>query len=206
MQYNFSGIKDIETDKTSSNPGTVGLWAGNAEQRQNYLELFNPAYKVESDYNIYTAAGLYYNFELIKFTLYDYESVDNEGEYKKIGNKTSGDITGEEFIIEGEAEEVHNLTLKELNQARGESETSTDWVDDNDAATGLFYLKGLGEEFGYAGSVYPNYWLAFPESVFTLSLGYVYETGTIQTSSYGWKGIRPVVSLKSNIQIKKIER
>ena len=156
MDYYSSFIKDIETDKTEGNPGTVGKWAGNAEQRENYLELFNPTNSEESDYNIYAAAGLYYNFDLIKFTL---TGSANVGKYKKIGNKESGEVTGKEFIIEGIAEEVHNLALEELNKARGESETSTSTTNGNDAATGLFYLRGLNE-YGYSSSsIYPNYWL-----------------------------------------------
>lgn len=209
LYYYYSDIKSKETDKTEENEGTVGLWAGNPEQRKNYLELFKPTNRVESDNNIYAAAGLCYNFELIEFTLDDDESVKNEGEYKKIGTKTSEEISGKEFKIEGIAEEVHNLTLKELNEARGESETSTAWVtDDNDTATGLFYLIGL-KEFGYnSGMSSCPYWLASPDTNTGSSsyLWFVDSSGDINYNSVGAYGIRPVVSLKAKIQIEKIER
>ena len=204
LYYYYYAIKSKETDKTEGNEGTVGLWAGNEAQRKNYLELFNPANRVESDYNIYAAAGLYYNFGLIKFTQGENPS-KNVGGYLKVNGKTSGEITGKEFIIE-EAEEVHNLTLKELNQARGESETSTTSTSSKDGAMGLFYLKGLGEEFGYTASVSPYYWLASPATSNVRRLNSVDYAGTFTISDGDTYGVRPVVSLKSNIQIEEIER
>ena len=157
LYYYEYGIKSKETDE---NAEEVGNWAGNEAQRQNYLQLFKLDNNLESNNNIYAAAGLYYNFGLIKFTQGENPS-KNVGGYLNVNGKTSGEITGKEFILE-EAEEVHNLTLKELNQARGESETSKTSTSSKDGATGLFYLKGLGEEFRYTGTVSPYYWLASP--------------------------------------------
>ena len=82
LYYNYSSIKNYETDGS-----TVGKWAGNAEQREKYAEEFYASSSNDNN-NMYATAGLYYNFDLIKFTLDDDESVNNEGEYKKIGNTT----------------------------------------------------------------------------------------------------------------------
>ena len=205
LYYHYNYIKDIETDKKEGNPGTVGLWAGSPEQTEKYAEEFYASSSNDNE-NMYAAAGLYYNFDLVKFTLDDNTNVNNEGEYKKIGNKTSGEITGKEFIIEGKAEEVHNLTLEELNKARGSSDLeSTSSVSTSSGATGLFYLRGLNE-FGYSSSISPYYWLASPYPSNAYNLWYVRIGGIYDYSSYYAYGVRPVVSLKSNIQIEEIER
>ena len=204
LYYYGADIKSKETDKTSTNPGTVGKWAGNRTQRQNYLDLFNPANSIESDPNVYAATGLYYNFELIKF-VQGSTSAKNVGAYKQIGTNTSGEISGEEFKVEGVAEEVHNLTLAELNKARGESETSTTSTRSKDGATGLFYLREL-KEYGYS-SEFPYYWLASPKNEYfsKSNLNIVSQEGYIQWYDNNTLEVRPVVSLKSNIEIEEVE-
>ena len=204
LYYYDSDIKNKETDKTSTSPGTVGKWAGNAEQRERYAEEFYASSSNDNN-NMYAAAGLYYNFGLIKFTQRENPSA-NEGGYIKVNGKTSGEITGEEFKVEGKAEEVHNLTLAELNKARGNSDLeSLSNVSTSSGATGLFYLMGLGEEFGYTGSLYPWYLLASPGSYHTGTLHYVNAGGYIGYQNDDTFGVRPVVSLKSNIEIEEIE-
>ena len=205
LYYNTNDIKSKETDKTEGKPGTIGKWAGNAEQRQNYLELFAPANRVESDRNIYAATGLYYNFGLIKF-VQGSNSEYNVGVYKQIGTNTSGEISGEEFKVEGVAEEVHNLTLAELNKARGESDLdSTSSVDTNSGAKGLFYLRGL-YEYGYSSSTNSNYWLAYPNRNHESYVLEVAEHGNFASGHFNTYGVRLVVSLKSNIQIEEVEK
>ena len=165
--------------------------------------MFNPVNRLESDHSIYAAAGLYYNFDLIKFTKEASQS-KCEGIYIKVNEKTSGDVTGKEFIKKETAEEVHNLTLAELNKARGESETSGTDVDDNDAATGLFYLRDL-EEFGYESmTTSTDYWLASPTTKALNSLILHVWGDSIQGNNDGKAlGVRPVILLKSNIEIEK---
>ena len=201
LYYSYSTIKNYERD------GSIGNWAGDDTQRESYLELFKPANRVESDYNVYAAAGLYSNFGLIKFTQGESPSA-NVGGYKKVNGKTSEYVTGEEFKVGEKAEEVHNLTLKELNEARGESETSTTSTSSKDGATGLFYLRGLNE-FGYSSSSSCPYWLASPYAFAggdTDDLWLVLGDGYFSCSYDYAYGVRPVVSLKSKIQIEEIER
>ena len=201
LYYNSSTIKNYKRD------GNIGNWAGDDTQRQSYLELFKPANRVESDNNVYAAAGLYSNFGLIKFTPGKSPSA-NVGGYIEINGKTSETneyVTGEEFKVEGIAEEVHNLTLKELNQAIGESETNAGWINDKDAI-GLFYLPRLNN-FGYDSSKGSSYWLA--SSISSASdnsnLFNVSTSGRINTNTYGNPfGVRPVVSLKSKIEIEEM--
>ena len=199
LYYSSGSIKNYETD------GSIGKWAGNAEQRQKYAEEFY-ASTSNDNYNMYAAAGLYYNFELIKFTLGENPSA-NVGGYKKINGKTSEYVTGEEFKEEGKAEEVHSLTLAELNKARGSSNLeSTSSVSTSSGATGLFYLRGLNE-YGYnseTSSFY--YWLAFPDPSTTNYLRCVNDYGGINYGYVATFGVRSVVSLKSNIEIEEIER
>ena len=214
LYYSFNGIKNIETDKTEENPGTVGKWAANAEQRQDYLELFKPNESEVNDEKIYAAAGLYYNFGLINFTQGTSPS-KFEGGYKQIGGKTSGEITGEKFIVEGIANEVHNLTLAELNKARGLENNLNDVytnVDEKEGATGLFYLRRLNK-YGYDSSEKPYYWLAFPRTDNESNVTFVTYTGTFGNvfgsagTGYGsgdTYGVRPVVSLEANIKLEQI--
>ena len=152
---------------------------------------------------MYAAAGLRYNFGKIKFsqgTSADY----NEGWYTKVNGKTSGDLSETEFLTEG-AEEVHNLTLAELNEARGESDLeTTGLVSTNTGATGLFYLRGLNK-YNYNSSSTSSYWLASPNPNNTNSLRNVYFSGNIDYFSTYTFGVRPVVSLPSSFQVEETE-
>ena len=199
LDYTGINISDKETDGS-----TIGKWAGNAEQRKKYADEFYTSISNDVD-NMYAAAGLYYNFGLIKF-VQGSNSEDNVGEYKQIGDKSGEDISGKEFIVGGVAEEVHNLTLAELNKARGSSNLeSASGTNGNEGVTGLFYLKGLNN-FGYSSSVSSYYWLASPDSSNRTALWYVHDNGNIYDHGGNKYGLRPVVSLKSNIQITEVER
>ena len=202
LRYSYTEMKNIETDKT-----TLGKWAGNEEQRKNYAnDFYVSARNDTNNNNMYAAAGLYYNFELVKFTKQDNQATNNEGEYIEIRGKTEGEITGKEFIIDGLADEVHNLTLAELNKARKESNLeSTNIINNNDGAKGLFNLRGL-EAFKYDQTTSINYWLASPYHNNTYDLYYIYSNGYIDYYYGTLNGIRPVISLKPNTNITKIEK
>lgn len=207
LEYNYSTIKNIVTDKSNENRGTVGKWAGNTAQRADYVEKFNQG--KSNNTNMYAIAGLYYNFELLRLRKYSAlnQSNDNEGLYEEINGKKDGELSGEEFIVEEVAEDVHNLTLAELNYARGESDLdSLSSVSINTGSKGLFYLQGLGE-YGYDTSAYPYYWLAAPYKGSVSSILAIQTNGSIYTYySTGQLGLRPVISLKSNILINKITK
>ena len=196
LYYYYPNIKNKE------NNGDYGNWAGNAEQRERYA---NEYYSSSSNdnYNMYAASGLRYNFEKIKFTQ-GTTSSKNEGYYTKVNGKTSGNLSETEFLTGG-AEEVHNLTLAELNEARGESNLKdSSSVSTNTGATGLFHLKGLNK-YNYNLSSTSNYWLASPHPNSTDYLRFVYFTGNIGSNSSSAFGVRPVVSLPSSFQVEETE-
>ena len=196
LYYQYNSIRNKE------NNGEYGNWAGNAEQRERYA---NEYYSSGSNdnYNMYAASGLRYNFEKIKFTQ-GTTSSGNEGYYTKVNGKTSGNLSETEFLTGG-AEEVHNLTLAELNEARGESDLETTGsVSTNTGATGLFHLRGLNK-YNYNSSSTPYYWLASPNPYNTYHLRYVYYYGTIGTHYNTTFGVRPVVSLPSSFQVEETE-
>lgn len=153
--------------------------------------------------NMYGAAGLRYNFGKIKFTQGTEANV-NEGIYIEVNGKTSGNLSETEFLVEG-AEEVHNLTLAELNEARGETDLeSINSIDVNSGGEGLFYLRGLNK-YGYTINNTPYYWLAAPASTTEYSLRRVGYTGNIENISSYTNGVRPVVSLPSNFRIEETD-
>ena len=198
LNYYSKEIKNKETDGK-----TPGKWAGEAKQRQDYKDKFNLP-NSRSDNNMYAAAGLYYNFELINF-LQGSNSERNEGTYKQILGNIEGEITGKEFRVEEMTQSVHNLTLEEINEARGKKATDTSNVHSYDGATGLFYLRNLSE-YGYDTSKNPYYWLTSPYNSNIYSLWSVSSGGEIITNDSGRFGVRPVVSIKSNVSIEKIEK
>ena len=153
--------------------------------------------------NMYAAAGMYYNFGSIPFTVTTSPTANNGG-YTKINGKIEA-ITGSEFV-KGNASGVHNLTISELNAARNittqEDLTSTATTD---AATGLFYLKGLGKYRYDSNTSAANYWLASPTSGDTGDLRFVCSDGSINYGISGTSGVRPVVSIPtSNFNLHKV--
>ena len=154
---------------------------------------------------MYAAAGLYYNFELIKFTRVDLPEINNQGGYKQIRNKTNEDISGKEFIVEGVAEEVHNLTLEELNKARNKKSKSKECIRNIDEPRGLLNLKNLSE-YGYNSDILYHYFLATPYSRNKGKLLFVDSLLNDITFIGNRMSVRPVVTLKSNIKINKIEK
>lgn len=179
-------------------------WKASDQQCKDYFNKFGL-----TNSNIYnnsrTAAGLYYNFKLIEFTPGDSPKKNKAG-YKKINGKETEFITGQEFLINGISEEVHNLTLGEINIARNESDLQdTTSVSVKDAAKGLFRLKDL-ENYNYATNTYSNYWLATPYIQEKGLLYYIYSYGNIYNHENITLGIRPVITLSSNTKINIVNK
>ena len=197
LNYNFSNIKNKEYNEV------LGNWAGNASQRNEYASKFYSSYNNDnSNNNMYAAAGLYYNFSKIKFDQ-GTNAGENEGCYIEVNGKNTGNLSETEFLTGG-AEEVHNLTLAEINKARGENDLkSTSSLDINSGAKGLFYLTGL-EDYGYTNVIIPYYFLASPNSSDPGSLRYVNDNGIFATLLNNTAGVRIVLSLPSNFQIEKV--
>ena len=178
-------------------------WAGNAEQRANYAKNFYSSGN-NDNYNMYITAGLYYNFESIRFYPGNTPG-NNEGGYIQLGDKTSENISGKKLKIDGVADSVHNLTLAELNKARGSSELENSTTNGNEGAKGLFYLRNL-QNFGYDDSKSPYYWLASPDSSDVRNQGYVDYNGRIGYYHGNSFGLRPVVIINSSVKVNKINR
>ena len=97
--------------------------------------------------------------------------------------------------------QVYNLTLAELNIARGEEDLcSTSKPNADDGAKGLFQLAGL-EEYGYNTENSWDYILASPYT----SNNAIYTVNDWHGIDYGLAtyGIRPVVELPDNFPIEK---
>lgn len=212
---------DSETVKNYKYDGTIGKWAGTVTQLAAYRSNF---YGPREDYypNIIAASGLYYNFGKIPFTQ-GISPIINTGGFTKINNKTSGSLTEDEFLAKGEkieGTEVHNLTIYELNEARNKKAGADSFAlnqpdettfgnrvtTENDAAIGLFYLKGLNK-FNFNISEM-RYWLASPSNVYGNIIFYMNENGVFYGNYYNANmtfGVRPVVSLKDNVTLEVVE-
>jgi type II secretory pathway pseudopilin PulG len=185
INLNINSIDSIEKDDL----GTLGKWAGDSTDRNNYASTFYRSLYSNNDKVMYAASGLYYNFGKILFS-YGTSSDEHNGYYKKVNNKTEGNLLEDEFIENGKAKEVHNLTLTELNKARGETENLSTWknlsIDSGD--TGLFYLAGLSDEnenYGYTSSISCYYVLASPSSGGNIWIFVVSNYGPIAISNGG---------------------
>ena len=104
---------------------------------------------------------------------------------------------------DGKASGVHNLTLAELNKARNESNLqNTNSVSTNSGVPGLFYLRGLNK-YGYTSSSSPYYWLASPYPTNSRFVRYMNNDGYIYNFGLTTVGVRPVVSLTSEVKFKE---
>ena len=197
-------VKTTITDKEYN--GAYGNWAGNESQRNAYAELFWSSYNDNNDnQNMYAAAGLYYNFTKIRFSReldQDEYPNENEGYYININGQTEGELEETAFLKDG-AIGVHNLTLAELNIARGENDLrSTSAITADDGAKGLFQLSAL-EEYGYNNENMWDYFLASPH---TSSNALYYTSNWFGiTPIIGISAVRPVIELPDNYQVEKIE-
>lgn len=167
--------------------------------------------------------GMKYNFKSIPFVANTSPSVNKVG-YKSITNSNPTDITntanGSIFITnkavinddtittgDTQIESIHVITLEELNIARSLNATSITSTATTDGATGLFYLANLANEnsaYLYTTSTNYYYWLSsrYGTSVFNVEyMNYSGEFGGLNGTNddYGTYGIRPVITLNSNI-------
>ena len=160
--------------------------------------------------NKYAAYGLRYKLDKIPFT-YKASGTDvgtaNTGIFRKVGNTISGTSIALDFKVNGvDIEEVHCLTLVELNRVTnkvsGSTRTDTSdlegFKDLEGIAEGLFDMQKLD---GYTQDYY--YWLATPCTYNGNGIYFVGGTYFNNVSSYDGNnyGIRPVVTLASNVQL-----
>ena len=163
--------------------------------------------------NKYATYGLRHHFDKIQFTYQkDGTSVStaNTGIFRKVGDTTSGTNINLNFKAKGvNVVDVHNLTLAELNRAtskasgksRIDSDTSSGIKELTGTALGLFNMRDLT---GYT-AVY-EYWLASPHASNRIG---VYIAANNCDGVYGGSGnkggVRPVVSLPSDVELTVVE-
>lgn len=202
VKLNYNG-NDVNNKEYSETNPILGNWAGNTKQREEYAKKFNLS---NNNYkNQYAAAGLYYNFKKIKFDQ-GISASQNEGCYNVVNGKNTGTLSETEFIAGG-AEEVHALTLAEINEARGESDLTNTPLNENSGAKGLFYLTAL-EDYGYTKtnmSTSPKYFLASPVIGDTISLNCVDDKGQLTSMFFENYGVRTVISLPPDFEVEKVE-
>lgn len=201
LNYSYNSIQDLEKDDNE----TLGKWAGNREQREQYIQLFKLSSLIDNE-NIYATSGMWYNFNKIKFNKVDdidQGTKENEGKYISVNGQNTEILNENAFIAEG-AKEAHILTLSELNIARGHEEDSTKAVDEDEPAEGLFYVKSLSN-FNYTEDTSVYCWLATPNVKNADGLKRINNSGGIGNQNKYECGIRIVVSLEDNSRIFKVE-
>ncbi len=201
LNYSYNSIQDLEKDDNE----TLGKWAGNREQREQYIQLFKLSSSIDNE-NIYATSGMWYNFNKIKFNKVDdidQGTKENEGKYISVNGQNTEILNENAFIAEG-AKEAHILTLSELNIARGHEEDSTKAVDEDEPAEGLFYVKSLSN-FNYTEDTSVYCWLATPNVKNADGLKRINNSGGIGNQNKYECGIRIVVSLEDNSRIFKVE-
>lgn len=201
LNYSYNSIQDLEKDDNE----TLGKWAGNREQREQYIQLFKLSSLIDNE-NIYATSGMWYNFNKIKFNKVDdidQGTKENEGKYISVNGQNTEILNENAFIAEG-AKEAHILTLSELNIARGHEEDSTKAVDEDEPAEGLFYVKSLSN-FNYTEDTSVYCWLATPNVKNADGLKRINNSGGIGNQNEYECGIRIVVSLEDNSRIFKVE-
>ncbi len=164
-------------------------------------------------YALQAAAGMYKNLKDIVFR-YGTEggSNYNQGFYKAITNSgttynstdTTSTTSGANLFKVGNVG-VRMLTLPEVNAARSASKTSTSSISTSQDKIGLYRLDQLKnvsgmEQYNYSNTGY--YWVAspYPSGSSSNFVCYVRYGGDVYGNSSNY-GVRPVVSLGSNIHL-----
>ena len=176
-----------------------------------------------SDYEFYTgtdtyyalqaAAGLYYNFKDIKFAYGAHPRGNNLGYFTEItsngityNSENTTETTGANlFIPTGVNASVRLLTLPEMNKMLGRTDVdSTITMTDPAGMEGIFVLENLKNLTSMSAYTYNDgyYWLASMQPSVNISWGVciVYYDGNVGAEGGGYGGVRPVVSLTSDIQ------
>ena len=198
--------------------GKNDWWATKAEISATTDTLYQTTkgynyYTDSGEPNKYAAYGLRYKFDKIPFT---YQasgtsvSTANAGIFRKVGNTISGTSINLNFKASGvNVVDVHNLTLAELNRAtskasgttRADTSTASGFKDLEGTALGLFNMQDLTE---YTANYY--YWLA---SNYVDSRNYVRyvncNNSVVNYYDFGGCGVRPVVSLPSDVKLTVVE-
>ncbi len=201
-----------------ANGGANSWWATKNEISSTTDTLYKTTkgydYNTDSgEPNKYAAYGMRYKFGRIPFS---YQasgtrvSTANTGIFRKIGNTTSGTNINLNFRANGtDVVDVHNLTLAELNRAtskasgttREDIDTTSGFKDLTGTALGLFDMQKLD---GYTQNYY--YWLASPSTSSRNDVyGVNYISSDVRLYSNSSNGLRPVVTLKPDVQLTVVD-
>jgi len=166
-----------------------------------------------SDVSMKSSAGLYNNFGSIEFAYSASSRGSNLGYFDKTIKAANGikysannkrTVTGKElFVIKGIATGVRTLTLPEVNEANNLTFNGRNQLTET---TGLYRLDKLTLKDSSGTNITPYirkgiYFLASPShSAATQGLLETYD-GHINDYDAFYGGVRPVVSLKSGIQL-----
>lgn len=204
--YPNSDFKNNEYNGT-----TVGKWAGTSAQRTAYANDFYLSRYSNDDndynnYNMYAAAGLYNNFEKIKFKenpASTDSSYYNYGLYKNIKGTTTGGLDGSIFRDNSLGSKITGVRSVTLADLTGKTDSSTEFTDKD----GLYKLNNLQYSTNAsAHGVYTysystgGYWLASPYPSNYNNLRIVGYGGNVGSGGSNANGVRPVVSI-SGIQL-----
>ncbi|MDO5556107.1 MAG: DUF6273 domain-containing protein, partial [Clostridia bacterium] len=165
--------------------------------------------------NLKASAGMYNNFASIPFyTKNNYDNLSNKyniGWYNAVtknGTRVEENTNGGNLFLTGNADKVRMLTLPEINKERGQEAqniNSTGTIN-TEPAPGLFKLNNLLNA-GLTGYTYSSdwYWLASPYYSEASRVYCVDFNGLVGSSYSNTFGVRPIVSLGSDISY-KVER
>ena len=201
LSYNGRNITNFKYN------GTSGRWIANEEQVQKYASAQNYEEIYEG---MYGAAGLYYNFEMMKLKVkpasFD-ANYNNYGYYSNINGKTKEELTGQIFrSTESISSKIIGIRDVMLNDMDGKVNQTIDEM------TGLFRLADLknvsnGEKYGVSNFNYIEGGV-FMANAYTATKN---QTNYIRYISFElggrWTyaeeaGLRPVISI-SGVELKQ---
>ena len=191
LYYHYNYIKDT----------TYSPWAGTAEDITNYISRYYTSVS-NTNYNMYVASGLRYEFEKIKFKKQtESETFDNDeyntGYYTEIsknGTAQTGDIYGTTFKARNNVE-VRSVIHSDITGVENSSDIS---VSDPADKKGLFILQNYTPDKHTSS----HYWLASPYPSSNDSVYNVYFGGSVGNRRSLYRGVRPVVSM-TNVKMQR---
>ena len=220
----YSNVKLISTGVPASlyycyNDTTNNSWyVTDSTKLTDFRNILGSGYQfftgTSTYYGLQAAAGLYYNFEDIKFAYGEKKRGYSLGWFTEIitngityNSTNTIETTGSNlFIPTGVNAEVRLLTLPEMNKMLGRTNIdSTSSITDSTGTKGLFVLQNIKDITGMSSYTYDlgYYWLASPNPVASLDnyvCGVSYD-GSVGGTFISGGGVRPVVSLTSNVKL-----
>ena len=188
--------------------------------RNNVLGTDYTIYSGGVTYSLYiglqASAGFYYNLGKMTFKYGTDYNEKNMGYYTKVKNgsttysnteNNTTNPTGNNLFVARNDAEIRMLTLPELNAALGRTDVNS--TSDITDTTGLYQLNKISTGTALTNNKYTSgyYWLASPWPVngsdYIYSVCNISNGGALNYLNDSDHGVRPVVSLLSDIQLTK---